>query len=319
MAMDDLAERIKASLENPNGEPWFPKLTADLDARAWDSLQRDLGLTPHSYGTERILSRSNSAPREIITSLKTCSRTCTTVPAISIEVLTPECAVQYEKQGVTFYTSDEILQTTILPCLEDALAIINQVPSLMSTVAALVRSLHVIKPEDSDHDVSFSEPQVPFSIFVSVPEKRIADDALRVAEAIVHEAMHLQLTLIEETVALAAVSPKEFFSPWRGEYRTVQGILHGLYVFRVVDQFLNAVSFIQEPSAGKLSHVNSRREHIAFQMGMIRDFEECSDLTRAGASLAKNLIRFEDRLFPNSGQSSVDLRNQHSQQQNGDS
>jgi hypothetical protein len=291
MAMDDLVKRIQASIENRNGDPWFPELTADLADSAWDSLRSDIGLTPDSYGTERVLSRSISAPREVITSLKTCPSNCATAPAISIEALTRKCAVKYQDQGVTFYSADEILHSTVLACTEEAFAIINHVPSLMKTVAALVRSLHVIKPDDPDHDVSFSEPHVPFSIFVSVPEKRIANDGLRVAEAIVHEAMHLQLTLIEETVALAVVSPRGFFSPWRGEYRTVQGVLHALFVFRLIDRFLESLSFLQSYRSGMLAHIHERRDEIEMQIHRIRSLESCSELTRAGGCLVRKLIR----------------------------
>lgn len=290
MAMDDLAERIKASIENWNDDPWFPELTADLAARAWDSLYRDVGLTPDSYTTGRVLSRDISAPRKTVIALRTCPSTSVKATAISIEVLSQQCTAEYQKTGVSFYTPDEILHTTVLSCIEDALASINQVPSLMATVTSVVQSLHVIKPRDIDHDVSFSEPDVPFSIFVSVPERRIANDALRVAEAIVHEAMHLQLTLIEETVGLVVASSKEFFSPWRREYRTVQGVLHGVYVFRVIDQFLRAVLSIQEVPAGDLSYIKSRRGEIALQLLTIGDFEECSDLTALGGTLAKTLI-----------------------------
>ena len=289
--MDDLAERIEASLANPNGDPWFPELTADLAARAWDSLHRDIGLAPESYGTERVLSRRISAPREVITSLKTCPSTCATPQAISIEALTEECAVKYQEQGISFYSPDEIVHTTVPSCVENALAIINQVPSLMRTVGTLVRSLHVIKPGDADYDVSFSEPQVPFSIFVSVPETRIANDALRVGEAIVHEAMHLQLTLIEQTVRLALRTSLRIFSPWRNEYRTVQGVLHALYVFRVVDQFLSGASILTSHPV-KLAYIQRRRDEIAQQMVKIRSFEQCSDLTETGARFAKNLIHF---------------------------
>jgi hypothetical protein len=289
MAMDDLAERIEASLENQNGDLWFPELTADLAAGAWDSLHSDIGLTPDSYSTERVLSRSISAPRDIIASLKTCPSTGAAAPTISIEALTQKCAVKYQEKGVSFYSPDEILHTTVLSCIEDALAIVNQVPTLMRTVAALVRSLHVIKPDDEDHDVSFSEPHVPFSIFVSVPEKRFENDALRVAEAIVHEAMHLQLTLIEETVALAVVSPKEFFSPWRGEYRTVQGVLHALFVFRVIDRLLESLSFIQSYPPGMLTHIQKRRDEIDMQIRKIRSFESCSELTSIGCCLVRKL------------------------------
>src|SRR5689334_11432412 len=51
MAMDDLAERIRASIEDPTVDPWFPELTADLAARAWQSLHREIGLSPGSYST----------------------------------------------------------------------------------------------------------------------------------------------------------------------------------------------------------------------------------------------------------------------------
>lgn len=287
--MDELAHRIKASLENPNGEPWFPELTADLAARAWYSLHRDIGIAPNSYGTERVLSRSISAPREVITSLKTCPSTCATAEAISIEALTPEAAIEYQKQGVSFYSPDEILHTTILSCLEDALAIINRVPSLMSTVAALARSLHVIKPEDADYDLSFSEPHIPFSIFVSVPEVRIADDALRVAEAIVHEAMHLQLTLIESTSPLLLSRSKKYYSPWRKEYRDAEGILHALYVFRVIKQFFEYLSTTEGQPLNVAVYIRNRCGEINRQFEAVRSLRLESDLSRVGACFKQRL------------------------------
>jgi hypothetical protein len=287
--MDDLAERIKAAIENPDGELWFPDLTADLAARAWKSLQRDLGLTPHTYGTERILSCNPSAPREIITHLKTCSSTCPTPPTISIEALTPACPAQYQQQGVTFYTPDEILHSPVLSCIEEALGIINQVPSLMRTVATLVRSLHVIKPADEDHDVSFSEPHVPFSIFVSVPEKRIANDALRVAEAVVHEAMHLQLTLIQSRLRFLNADGERYFSPWRGQFRTAGGMLHGLYVFSVIKRFLGEVQLRSSDRQG-VYYALDRRMEIQNQLGRLHSFQHSEELTEIGAAFAGRLM-----------------------------
>lgn len=291
--MDKLEERIRASLENPHGEPWFPELTADLALRAWDNLYRDTGLTPESYGTERVLSRNISASRQIIASLKTGPPTCATSLPISIEALTPKTLIKCRDQGAKFYSQQEFSSSALLSCLKDALGIINEVPSLLKTVCTLVRSLHVIKPEDANYDMSFSEPRVPFSVFVSVPEKRIANDAMRVAEAIVHEAMHLQLTLIEKSIALSVVSPGEFFSPWKEEYRTAQGVLHGLYVFCVVDRFLRSLSAKPGRSAFKSRYVIGRQNQIALQVSAIRDFQECKDLTRVGAAFASQLIGSE--------------------------
>jgi hypothetical protein len=285
MAMDDLAERIKLSLENPDGELWFPELTSDLTARAWDSLHRDLGLTPDSYGTDRVLSRCISAPREIIASLKTCPACAT--QAILIEVLTQESGVRYKEQGVSFYSPDEILHTSVLSCLEDALAIINQVPSLMRTVTALVRSLHVIKPEDMDHDVSFSEPHVPFSIFVSVPQARTANDALRGAEAIVHEAMHLQLTLIQPYLRFLNTEGGRYFSPWRGELRTASGMMHGMYVFSVIERFLGEARL--QSGAEQVDQALHRRIEIKNQLGQLQSFQHSEELTEIGAGFVRRL------------------------------
>jgi len=295
--MDDLAERIKAAIENPNGELWFPDLTADLTARAWDSLHRDIGLTPDTYGTERVLSRSISAPHEAITSLKICPSISATVPAISIEVLTQKCAVQYQEQGIAFYSPHEILHTTVLDCIEEALAIINQVPSLMKTVATLVRSLHVIKPEDGDHDVSFSEPHIPFSVFVSVPEKRVANDGLRIAEAIVHEAMHLQLTLIDETFPLTDSTGGTYYSPWRGEQRSVLGVFHALYVFQVVAYVLRQLRSIRDWTQDTTEYINSRCALIRRQVEEIESFEHCGKLTLGGASLSRRLILIKSLIY----------------------
>jgi HEXXH motif-containing protein len=285
--MDDLAERIKAVIENPNGELWFPELTADLAAQAWDNLHRDLGLTLDTYGTERVLSRNLSAPREIITKVRTCPSTYRAATTIAIEELTPACAAQYHKQAVTFYTPDEILHSQVLSCIEEALALISQVSSLMRTIATLVRSLHVIKPADEDHDVSFSEPHVPFSIFVSVSEKRIANDALRVAEAIVHEAMHLQLTLFEKLILLAEPGGRKYYSPWKKEYRDCRGVLHALYVFAVIDRFLGqAITAGSEDNALR----RIRRDEISKQISQVQFVPDSSDLTALGASLARKLI-----------------------------
>jgi hypothetical protein len=285
MAMNDLVERIKASIGNPDSELWFPELTADLAACGWERLRRDIGLTPDSYGTERVLSHSVSAPRNIIGSLTTYPF-IEPRPTISIEALSQQCAAEYEEKGISFYSPSEIVQTTVLSSIEEALAIIKQVPRLMRTVAVLVWCLHVIRPEDEEHDVSLSETHAPFSIFVSVPEKRIANDSVRIAEAIVHEAMHLQLTLIEQVIPLVKTTQGKLFSPWRATYRPVQGVLHGVYVFRVIDSFLAKLSSVGISSR----YVEDRRGTINNQIRDARSLQDSPDLTLVGHHLTQRLI-----------------------------
>jgi hypothetical protein len=290
MAMDELAEKIRGSIENRSGDPWFPELTIDLAARAWERLRRDIGLTPETYGTERVLSHSRSGPRKIIGSVAL-PPLCEAATSISIEGLSDESAAKYHKEGVSFYAPDEIFSTTVLPCLEDALLIVNQVPSLMRTVTALVRSLHVIAPEDADYDVSFSEPDVPFSIFVSVPRKPTANDALRVAEAIVHEAMHLQLTQIECVSHLVSSADGRYFSPWRGEHRNAGAVLHGLYVFYVIHRFLDRLASIGSGPENWLQYRRRRQREIANQIDAIRSLQDGPELTAAGLTLVRRCLQ----------------------------
>ena len=55
-------------------------------------------------------------------------------------------------------------------------------------------------------------------------------------EALVHETMHLQLSLVERRIRLVepACAEAVAFSPWRGSERNVRGVMHALYVFVVV-------------------------------------------------------------------------------------
>ncbi|MCI0561779.1 MAG: HEXXH motif-containing putative peptide modification protein [Nitrososphaera sp.] len=288
--MDDLSERIRASIENPKSDPWFPELTPDLTASAWDKLSDEIGLTLDSYGTARVLSRVAANPRDIVRSLETCRLNCGKAPSISIEALPLEVALRYHKAGITFYSSEDILNTPVLTCVDDALSIINRVPSLMRAVAALVRSFHVIKPKNLNNDVSFSEPEVPFSIFVSVPEERVENDALRVAEAIVHEAMHLQLTAIEKLIPLVNRTRDKYFSPWRMTYRPAQGILHALYVFGVIEEFLNQLTSRTNSANHVRQYADERRADIGSQINAIERFQYAPDLTSMGLCFVKNLL-----------------------------
>jgi HEXXH motif-containing protein len=154
--------------------------------------------------------------------------------------------------------------------------------------------LHIIKPLDIYYDVSFSEPRVPFSIFFSVPENRIANDALRVAEAIVHEAMHIQLTLIEQIVPLIrsdriTSNGKKYFSPWRRTHRPAHGILHGLYVFRIIVQFLASLSCTGSNTAMR-RHIQGRQKEIERQIAKTHSFEQSSELTLIGVQLVQALL-----------------------------
>lgn len=282
--MPDLIARIRAALEDKTAPLWFPDLTDDLAETGWLKLRESIGLTPLDYGTVRVLSGNPGAARNIV------KHQPAPFKAIPIELMTIDFIRQYEKRGIRFYSAEEISKSEALFCIEDAISILNQLPTLSTTVATLVRALHILKPETCDHDMSFSEPHIPFSIFISVPKIRIHTDALRVAESIVHETMHLQLTLIEQYVPLIISTSQQYYSPWRKEYRDAQGILHALYVFRVIDRVLEQLVSIVSSTNDVTEYIHDRRYEIDKQISKIRSFQHSPELTSIGTCLLQRLI-----------------------------
>ena len=209
---------------------------------------------------------------------------------IAIEFLTEACIGPYRDIGLCFYTPDEVVDSTVLRCLQDAVDVVARVPTLQATVAILIRTCHVLKPENDAYDVSHSDPFVPFSVFVSVPQKRGPVNALRVAESLVHEAMHLQLTLIERLQPLVEESDQTYFSPWKGTQRSPRGVLHALSVFRILDSFFERLLTLSGWSVVSVEHMRRRRCEIAQQISEVKAFKDHPALTEVGSCLAGLLV-----------------------------
>ena len=286
VAPRELVNRIRRALRNKSEPPWFPMLTTELADTAWRRLGSDLSLTRANYGTTRVMCEDSAESRSVAATFGVSSGDGTRQDGIPVELLPKDLAFKCAGQEVRFYEAAEILEPGVSSCVEEALNILNAIPTLLPTVCLLVRSLHLLNPEDDEVDISFSQPWLPFSAFVSVPGPGSTASALRVAEALLHEAMHLQLSLVEAVVPLVVPSGITYFSPWRNEYRTAQGVLHALYVFRVIDAFLGGVSF--EDRLHRFA--NARRATIANQVREIHDFRRSVDLTPDGAALVDRLL-----------------------------
>jgi HEXXH motif-containing protein len=168
--------------------------------------------------------------------------------------------------------------------LQTAVDTIRTVDDLATTVGCLVRACHVLSAE-AGYDVSHSTPALPFSIFVSMPEDGERDAVLRLAESIIHEAMHLQLTLVESIVPLVRFTDASAFSPWKQGARPVQGLLHGLYVFAVIHEVLDALAGA-DPRASDFA--NRRRAEITDEVSAIGDARD--GLTPIGVEVWDRLI-----------------------------
>lgn len=159
--------------------------------------------------------------------------------------------------------------TSAIGRMTDAVEFLH-LAELDNEVGALVWAIHILDAE-AGYDVSHSDPTVPFSIFVSAPGEGEADGAIRLAESMLHEAMHLQLTLIERVMPLISDDACQSYSPWQGRMRPLQGILHGVYVFAVIRQALDRLA---QTDATHRSYAVRRSRDIAKEATTLGDITE---------------------------------------------
>jgi hypothetical protein len=276
----ELTKRIQATIEDLSEPLWFPSLTGDLVKSGWDDLKKTNGLEPSDYSTTRLLAPKFKGKVD---------RVYDALP-IPIEFLPLELQQKYLTQGVGFFAPRELKEKGVINCISVAAEIIKSIPSLWLTITKLTISMHLIKSENDNCDVSFSEPNLPFSIFISIPNKRMPFDYLRVAESIVHEAMHLQLTLIDRVVPSTKNGSPVYFSPWRVEKRSAISVLHGLYVFVVIHQFFQGLVEIHGKKWSATAYAEDRIRTIQAQMSKLEYFRSCCALTTQGELLSATLI-----------------------------
>ena len=229
-----LIDEIWASLANRDCPLWFPEISPQLAKAAWGTLRAYTGLNPNNYGTARVLACDPTVPRAIFSRILIPQPSNDSESQFLVEILDGSAAYRYEELGLNFATCEEITSAQALECIREAMSILAQVPSLHDTVVQLVKVIHILRAQEDEYDVSHSDPAVPFSIFVSTPMNDAQNVAIRVMESIIHEALHLQLTLIEHVCTLVKTDDVMIASPWRRELRPPQGVLHGTYVFGVL-------------------------------------------------------------------------------------
>jgi HEXXH motif-containing protein len=111
---------------------------------------------------------------------------------------------------------------------------------------------------------------------------------MRLAESIIHEAMHLHLTNFEEVEPLVCEFVSKMQSPWKVESRPYQGVLHGLFVFACLSQYFRNILRVIEKNEALKNHCAGRVADIAVEIGSINIDELSRGLTRRGALLAKS-------------------------------
>ena len=252
-------------------------------ANTWKTLAC-YGFVPANYGTHRWLERNPTAERLLLATFDLGdSREC------RVEMLPAASRVRYEHFGLVF--SERINSETNIAAFQSALSIIASVPTLYAIVATYLRTLHVLQAPNLDYDVSYSDPDLPFSIFVSVPAIK-EGGKLRLAESIVHECMHLQLSIIETLLPLVSDRNAAAFSPWRRSTRPLASVLHGLYVFTVIHEFFAALDRIDILPTDDRLLATKRQNEIAYEVAQVSNFAVAEGLTDEGRVLAYQLLAY---------------------------
>lgn len=243
------------------------------DASAWQA-----------YSTSRFLDGSNP---EILYSIE-CSRHAVD-SAVNVERLSPVLAARWENIGLQFASEADLSKMEFRRNLVSSLEYIGMHHPIEGTVAGLCRSLHVLVASGRDFDVSYSDPSLPLSVFVSCPLPAERNRVERLAENIVHEALHLQLSLVERVQPLVVDDPDEepVYSPWKDEWRTVRGLVHAVYVFGNLRNFWKDVA---SKRPGTSSFAQGRIHTIDAEIAGAAHLVENRSLTAAGRRLATSIL-----------------------------
>ena len=237
-----------------------------------------------SYSTSRFLDGSNP---NILYTVEFSEHAVDS--AVSVEWLPPVLAARWRNVGLKFASEADLSDMDFRQTLVSSLDFIGMDHTLKGTVAGLCRSLHVLIASGRDFDVSYSDPSLPLSIFVSCPLPAERNRVERLAENVVHEALHLQLSLVECIQPLVIDGPDDepVFSPWKDEWRTVRGLVHAVYVFGNLRNFWKGVASKQPESS---SFAQARIQTIDTEMARAAHLARNRSLTTAGRRLATSFL-----------------------------
>jgi HEXXH motif-containing protein len=209
---------------------------------------------------------------------------------LQIELLGDVMGARYGPLGIRSPT-DPFDLVEFEAALRAAFAQLQRVPPVASAVEALVWSVTPICVEGPDFDTSYSDPAVALSIFIGAHPAANRPSSLRVAEGVLHETMHLQLSLIEDVVPLFKSQSEWLRSPWQDRLRPTQGLLHGLYVFRVIQDFFRAAIETGRFNGPDSVHARARIVEIDEQCAELVTMRGSVDLTADGIRFLESMLR----------------------------
>ena len=268
---------------------WTAGLPEALRQVGTAELLNPCGLSFESYGTARMMARCPDEARQAIGTVRPPDGE--TGRSVLLERLPPRARAGLEAAGLSLRNGGRSTTSASIDALARARRLVHAVwPELSASIQCLVRCVHLIEAPSPELDCSYSRPDLPFSIFLSVPDHPARARIERLTEALVHETMHLQLSLVERRIPL--IEPAQAgiaaFSPWRGGERPVRGVLHALYVFVVVQRLWRRAR--RRPRGLDRQFVQARVRAIRREVREARHLAASPGLSREGRQLVRNLL-----------------------------
>ena len=260
-------------------EPWLAGSERFLIKFAEEALLSQRGLSLESYGTARYLQGDTSEPRDEISRIERGKE-----PALIIEDIPQDVFSRYQAIGLRQRKWGKPDDCEVLATVTEAISYFNTSSSLKSIIVNLLRIVHVVEADNPSFDVSHSDPDVPLSAFISVPPRSMPHATLRVCESLLHECMHLQLSLVERHATFVTHSAPVLHSPWQTEPRPPNGLLHGVYVFTAILEFLHRLARECEDSVD-LAYLRKRQSNISAELEQARCSLGVRNLTPEGIAL----------------------------------
>lgn len=277
----DINERIINYIHNPF-PLWDEGIANLLIDYKWDNSLKDIFKTRDDYNIAGCVLKEGTKKEKTLPLIETGNKIQIVFPSDKLKSFYDEHGLITDDMNVCF---DEKVKK-----INKAINILGKVEHLKPFIFQLVKSIQIIEPEHTDTDISYSHPDIPFSIFFSLCEDKSAISDLRVAESILHETMHLYLTLIEDIIPMVRPNDENlFYSPWRDEERPLKGVFHGLFVFKAILDFYTIVlkrSFIIEVN----EYLSNRISAIKREINLIKAFPQSKGLTIAGQKLSSMLL-----------------------------
>ena len=248
------------------------------------------GLDFESYGTVRMMTRSANEARRIVGQVD--SPVGAEGGLVLLECLPSRVAAELGAVGRSLREVGDSAISAEIDVLGQARRLVHDLwPELSSSIEHLVRCVHLLKAPSPEVDCSYSRPDLPFSVLLSVPDKGTPARVERATEALVHETMHLQLSLVERRIPLIESGRTEAvaFSPWRNCERNVQGVLHALYVFVVVQKLWQRA--VQRTPCGlDREFAEARVRSIRDEVARTRHLAASTGLSLEGRQLVRQLL-----------------------------